>query len=46
MSEMPHGHPKVYNAGMVINHAKKGMQLAREKFVPFKEYMHYIKSVA
>ena len=37
------GHLKVYNAGMVM-FTKKGMHLAREKFVPFKEYMHYIKS--
>ena len=37
------GHLKVYNAGMVM-FTKKGMHLAREKFVPFKEYMDYIKS--
>ena len=37
------GYVKVYNAGMVM-FTKKGMQLAREKFVPFQEYMDYIRA--
>ena len=37
------GYLKVYNAGMVM-FTKKGMQLAREKFVPFQEYMDYIRA--
>ena len=44
--EMPRdsdGYLKVYNAGMVI-FTKKGMQLAREKFVPFQEYINFIRS--
>jgi hypothetical protein len=37
------GYLKVYNAGMVM-FTNKGMQLAREKFVPFQEYMDYIRA--
>ena len=37
------GYLKVYNAGMVM-FTKKGMQLAREKFVPFQDYQNYIRS--
>ena len=33
------GYLKVYNAGMVV-FTQKGMKLAREKFVPFQEYMN------
>ena len=37
------GYLKVYNAGMVV-FTKKGMKLAREKFVPFQDYINFIRS--
>ena len=40
MSEMPNGHLKVYNAGMVM-FTNKGMQLARENLHPFQAYQDY-----
>jgi len=43
-STMPrddNGHLKVYNAGMVV-FTKDGMKLAREKFIPYKEYFNTI----
>ena len=36
------GYLKVYNAGVVV-FTKKGMELAREKFVPFQEYLDNMK---
>ena len=37
------GRPKVYNAGMVV-FSKQGLKKARETWVPFQEYMNYIRS--
>lgn len=36
------GYLKVYNAGVVV-FTQKGMKLAREKFVPFQEYLDNMK---
>ena len=44
-SDMPRdsdGHLKVYNAGMVV-FTKEGMKLAREKFIPYQEYINTMK---
>jgi hypothetical protein len=37
------GRPKVYNAGMVV-FSKAGLEKARKTWVPFQEYMDYIRS--
>jgi len=37
------GRPKVYNAGMVV-FSKAGLKKARTTWVPFQEYMDYIRS--
>lgn len=45
-AEMPrdsNGYLKVYNAGMVM-FSNKGIKLAKEKFVPFQEYIDYMRT--
>lgn len=39
----PEGLMKVYNSGVVL-YSNKGMKKARDKFVPFLEYVNYIKT--
>lgn len=44
--EMPRdaeGYVKVYNAGNVV-FSNKGMQLIRDQFVPFQDYINYMRS--
>ena len=43
MPRTPEGLLKVYNSGVVM-YSNKGLKAARERFVPFKEYVDIIKS--